>query len=213
MDEHALPDESYNLCIGCYGGDQDFFTLKGMIVALLNKLGITKLTFQAESEYGVYHPGRCARIQAKDQHGDTLELGIMGEVHPDVTENYDLEGRVYLAEMFFDLIVELADQEVIYKPLPKFPATSRDIAMIVEERMPVGQLLSAIRSVESDILEKVELFDVFRGIQIGEGRKSVAISVTYRGEDRTLTDDEVDEVHGEVLKMLRQQFGAVLRER
>lgn len=213
MEEHALPDESYNLSLGCYGKEEDFFSLKGMIVALLDKLGIHRLKFEAESEYRVYHPGRCARIQTLDRNGQLVELGIMGEIHPDVAENYGMDCRVYAAELFFDLIVELSDREVIYKPLPKFPATSRDIAMIVEERLPVGDVLMAIRHMEADILEKVELFDVFRGVQIGEGRKSVAISVTYRAEDRTLTDDEVDEVHGDILQMLRQRFGAVLRER
>ncbi len=96
--------------MGIYGKDEDFFTLKGMVVTLLERLGIEDLEFAAESDYKVYHPGRCARILTRDKNGETVELGIMGEVHPDVAENYGIGTRCYICELFFDLIVELFGQ-------------------------------------------------------------------------------------------------------
>ena len=106
-----------------YGKNEDFFTLKGMIVTLLERLGIGELEFVAESEYGTYHPGRCARILTKDKNGEVVELGIMGEYHPDVTEAFGIGTRAYGAELFFDLIVELSEKEIQYHQPPKYPST------------------------------------------------------------------------------------------
>lgn len=218
--QDKLPDEQYSLCIGMYGRDEDFYSLKGVIVELLRILGIKEPAFFAESEYGVYHPGRCARIAvpsarcaAEDGAEAYDELGIMGEIHPDVAESYGMDGlRIYCCELMFDSVIRHADTEMAYTPLPKYPSTSRDIALLVEEDMEVGKIEAVIRKEGKKILEGVKLFDVYRGKQVEEGKKSVAFSLTYRDKDKTLTDEEVAEVHGKVLDALKEKLNAVLRE-
>lgn len=220
LNEEELPDEQYSLCIGMYGKNEDFFSLKGIVEELLKVLGIKGAVFGAESEYGVYHPGRCARIAVPSgrqgaEDADILydELGIMGEIHPDVAENYGMDGvRIYCCELMFDAIMRHADTEIVYTPLPKYPSTSRDIALLVDEDMAVGKIEEVIRKHGKKILENVKLFDVYRGKQVEEGKKSVAFTLTYRDKDKTLTDDEVAAVHNDVLNALKDKLNAVLRE-
>ncbi|MGF6375287.1 phenylalanyl-tRNA synthetase beta chain [Clostridiales Family XIII bacterium PM5-7] len=212
LDEQEAPYESYNLTIGAYGKEETFFTLKGMVVALLERLGIGSLEFEAESEYGVYHPGRCARILTRDLNGEMVELGIMGEVHPDVSENFDIGTRAYVCELFFNLIVELSDKEIQYHHPPKYPSSSRDIAMMVEEELTVGQIEKVIAEAGTEILKEIKLFDVYRGEQVEDQKKSVAFSLTYRHDDKTLTDDEVDKVHADVVDALKEKVNAVIRD-
>lgn len=220
LNEEELPDEQYSLCIGMYGKNEDFFSLKGIVEELLKVLGIKGAVFEAESEYGVYHPGRCARIAVPSgrqgaEDADILydELGIMGEIHPDVAENYGMDGvRIYCCELMFDAIMRHADTEIVYTPLPKYPSTSRDIALLVDEDMAVGKIEEVIRKHGKKILENVKLFDVYRGKQVEEGKKSVAFTLTYRDKDKTLTDDEVAAVHNDVLNALKDKLNAVQRE-
>ena len=219
LGEDHLPDEQYSLCIGMYGKGIDFFSLKGVVEELLNVMGIRDVQFIAESEYGVYHPGRCARIAVKPDAGMTVfgdeldEIGIMGEIHPDVAENYGMDGvRIYCCEIMFDTIVRYASTDTVYMPLPKYPSTSRDIALLVDEDMEVGRIERVITENGGDILESVKLFDVYRGKQVEEGKKSVAFALTYRDRDRTLTDEDVAGVHNKVLEALKEQLNAVLRE-
>lgn len=219
VDPEALPDEQDNLCIGMYGDGADFFYLKGMIVSLLNKLGIYDLQFIAESEYGVYHPGRCARIVASHvlelENGpvmEEVELGIMGEVHPEVAEKYGIGTRCYAAELMFNTVTELANLEKVFSPLPKYPATSRDIALLVDEDVAVGDIENVIREAGTEILREVKLFDIYRGKQVEEGKKSVAFNLTYRHNDRTLTEEDVAAAHGQVLQAVKEKMDAVLRE-
>ena len=212
IDDKALPLESYNLSIGLYGKDEDFFTLKGMVEILLERLGIKDVRFVAESEYRVYHPGRCARIVTRDLNGEDAELGIMGEIHPDVSENYGIGTRAYACELFFDLITELSDKEIQYRQLPKYPSTSRDMALLVDEDVQVGDMEAVIRSAGTEILDSVKLFDVYRGQQVSEGKKSVAFSLTYRHDDRTLTDEETDAVHAGIIEALKEKFNAIVRD-
>ena len=207
IDPEELPDESDAMCIGIYGKNETFFTLKGMVLEMLNVLGIRDVEFVSESEYGVYHPGRCARIVVGD-----IELGIMGEVHPDVTERYDINTRCYVCELFFDNVLLKADKTVVYKPLPKYPSTSRDIALLVDEAVEVGSIMNIIKENGGKILENVELFDIYRGKQVDEGKKSAAFTLTYRSEVGTLTDEDVAKVHNKVLEALKEQLSAVLRE-
>lgn len=211
FDKADLPDEQLSLCMGAYGGGEDFFSMKGRVVALLEKLGIKDLKFVTESEYGAFHPGRCARVQI-DDGGEPMELGILGEVYPDVAKAYGITDRCYMCELNFELILLKSDTEKHYKPLPKFPATSRDIALLVDENVKVGDIESVIREMGHSILEKVELFDVYRGKQVEAGKKSCAFALTYRAADKTLTDEDVAEVHESVLKALREKLNAVLRD-
>ena len=219
LGDDKLPDEQYSLCIGMYGKDEDFYSLKGVVTELLKIMGIRDIGFVAESEYGVYHPGRCARItvnpkpEAVFHDGQQEELGIMGEIHPDVAENYGMDGlRIYCCELMFDGIMRHSDTEIVYTPLPKYPSTSRDIALLVDEDMEVGRIEAIIRANGGSILEDVRLFDVYKGKQTGEGKKSVAFALTYRDRNRTLTDEDVAKVHEKVLEALEKELNAVLRE-
>ncbi len=215
-----LPDEQYSLCIGMYGKDEDFYSLKGVLVELLKILGIKDAQFVAESEYGVYHPGRCARIVVpsgrpapEGMEPEYDELGIMGEIHPDVAENYGMDGmRIYCCELMFDSVIRHADTNIVFSPLPKYPSTSRDIALLVEEDMEVGKIEAVIKANGGNILESVKLFDVYRGKQVEEGKKSVAFALTYRDKEKTLTDEDVATVHNKVLEALKEKLNAVLRE-
>ena len=219
LNKDHLPDEEHSLCIGMYGKGEDFFSLKGVVCELLAILGIREPIFTAESEYGPYHPGRCARIsvaaseELKAVGVDTEELGIMGEIHPDVAEKYGMKGeRVYCCEIMCGALERKANTEIVYTPLPKFPSTARDIALLVDEDMEVGRIEAVIKEFGGRILEDVRLFDVYRGQQVDEGKKSVAFSLIYRDKDKTLTDEEVNDVHSGVLDALKDKLNAVLRE-
>ncbi len=207
MNPDDLPDEQTGLSIGLYGKDVDFFTLKGIVQEMLRILGIQNVSYVAESDYGVYHPGRCARIVAGEE-----ELGIMGEVYPDVADKFKIGTRAYCCEIFFDAIIRHANTEKAYTPLPKYPATSRDIALLVDEAVPVGEMERIIKEQGDSILEKVQLFDVYRGKQVAEGKKSAAFTLTYRDKNKTLTDEEVAGVHQKVLEALQEKVNAVLRD-
>lgn len=218
--EDNLPDEQYSLCIGMYGKDVDFYSLKGAVVELLKIMGIKEPEFIAESEYGVYHPGRCARVAVpsgrpvpEGMEPEMDELGIMGEIHPDVAENYGMDGvRIYCCELMFDAVIRHSNTEIVYSPLPKYPSTSRDIALLVDEDMEVGKIEAVIKENGGSILESVKLFDVYRGKQVEEGKKSAAFTLVYRAAEKTLTDEDVAGVHGKVLEALKEKLNAVLRE-
>lgn len=219
IDSKALPYESDNMSIGFYGKDEDFFTLKGAVVELLNKLGIKDIAFVPETEYGVYHPGRCARIvathMAQLENGpaaEEVELGIMGEVHPEVADKYGIGVRCYLAELMFENVSELSNTAKAYTQLPKYPAVSRDIALLADEDMTVAQIEAVVKEAGTELLRSVKLFDIYRGKQVQEGKKSMAFSLTYRAADRTLTDEDVQNVHGNVLAALKEKLGVTLRD-
>lgn len=212
MDPDGLPDESYSICIGAYGQDETFYTLKGMVVELLKQLGIKSCHFVAEKEYEVYHPGRCARVLTTTPDGEEVELGIMGEVHPEVSKAFGIDTRVYCGELLMDVIEDLSDREVHYHRPPKYPSMERDIALIVDESTTVKEIEDVIWKNGTDLLKSVKLFDVYRGEQVEEGKKSVAFNLTYRHDDRTLTDEETDAVHSKVVEALKSQLGAVIRD-
>ncbi|MEF9921478.1 MAG: phenylalanine--tRNA ligase subunit beta [Anaerovoracaceae bacterium] len=207
----SLPDEQDSMCIGLYGKGESFFTLKGIVVELLARLGIEDLQFVAETEYGVYHPGRCARIVAS-KAGEEIELGIMGEVHPEVTKKYGIGTECYCCELMFNVVNELSDTTISYSQLPKYPSTSRDIALLVDDSVSVGEIEKVIKEAASEILREVKLFDVYKGKQVEDGKKSVAFTLTYRHNDKTLTEEDVAKVHNNVLEALKEKVNANLRE-
>lgn len=208
----GLPDESFDLSIGVYGKDESFFTLKGMIECMFDMMGIKDVSYIAESEYGIYHPGRCARVVKVTEKGEEVELGIMGEVHPDVASNYGIGDKAYCGEFFLDRLIEFSSREIQYSKPPKYPSTSRDIAMVVSESTPVAEIEKVIKEAGTEILRSVKLFDIYRGIQVGAGKKSVAYSLTYRHDDRTLTDVETEEAHAKVVEALKNNLGASIRD-
>ncbi len=214
-----LPMESDSMCIGFYGPNEDFFTLKGAVLELLTKLGIKNVEFEAEAEYGAFHPGRCARILAPcktmvfdEEIEEVIELGIMGEIHPDVADKYGIGTRAYACELMFGLVTEAANTEKVFKPLPKYPATSRDIALVVDEAMTVGEIEKVIKSAGGKILRDVKLFDVYRGPQVGENKKSVAFALTFRHDDRTLEEADITKAQDKILAALEEKLGLTLRD-
>lgn len=208
----GLPDESFDLSLGVYGKDESFFTLKGMVECMFDMMGIKDVSYIAEPEYGVYHPGRCARVVKVTDKGEEVELGIMGEVHPDVASNYGIGDKAYCGEFFLDRLIEFSSREIQYSKPPKYPSTSRDIAMVVSESTPVAEIEKVIKEAGTEILRSVKLFDIYRGIQVGAGKKSAAYSLTYRHDDRTLTDVETEEAHAKVVEALKNNLGASIRD-
>ena len=202
----VLADERTVLTLGAYGGDVDFFTLKGAVEALLCAARTPDVRFTADTETAAFHPGRCAAVWS----GDT-RLGTLGQIHPDVCAAYGLDGATYCAEIDVVLLHDLEGTEPVYTPLPRFPAITRDIAVVCDAAVPVGELTECIRKAEKNVLRGVKLFDVYTGVGIPEGKKSVAFSLTLRSDDGTLTDDHAEEAVRAVLDALRENFGAVIR--
>ncbi|HHW00764.1 MAG TPA: phenylalanine--tRNA ligase subunit beta [Clostridiaceae bacterium] len=200
-----LPHEKEILTLGIYG-NADFYDIKGVVEELLDVLGIKRVNFQPESDNPTFHPGRTASIMIKGQ-----KIGTIGQIHPEVAEKFECPEDTYIGVLEVEKLIENADMDVEYKPLPKFPAVTRDIAMLVKDEILVKQIEDVISSNSGNILEDMKLFDVYKGKQIPEGMKSVAYSITFRGQDRTLTDDEVNAVMQKIIDGLKDKLGAQLR--
>jgi len=200
-----LPYEKKMLTIGMYG-NVDFYDLKEAVEILFDRLGIEDVEYLPEKSNLTFHPNRTAKIIKDDQ-----VIGILGEIHMDVLENYDIDVRVYIADLDFDIIVKKANLEKTYRPLPKYPAIERDIAIVVDEDILVGDLKKTILENGQGLIEKVELFDVYTGAQVPQGKKSVAFSMVFRSYDRTLVDDEVNEIQQNIIKALEEKYDARLR--
>lgn len=206
-DGNILPDEVKKLTIGMYGKDTDFFTLKGVIEGLINSLNINHTQIIRNTELEFMHPGRSASLIIGGQFA-----GFFGEIHPQVAKNYELEQRTYMAELDLQILLDHIQKELTYKPLPKYPSTARDIAMLVKEEVLVGEIEKTICERGGKLLESVKLFDVYQGKQIETGYKSVAYKLTFRAEDRTLTDEEVQKVMKKILNGLEMNCAATLRD-
>ena len=206
-----LPEEPDRLTIGMYGDDADFFTLKGMVETILKTAGLHDCTYKAcgtdapFDEICALHPGRSAVIYA----GET-PIGYLGEVHPTVQKNYDIGTRTYVAKLLIDEMQPLAQTEITYQPLPKFPAITRDLSLVCADEVPVGDLQAAMKNAVGNILEQITLFDVYKGEQIAAGMKSVSFSIRMRSHEGTLTDEQADAAMKRVLKALKEH-GATLR--
>ena len=204
--EDGLANESKVLSIGAYGPDMDFFTMKGMLEAILADLRVKNVRFEACNDNPSYHPGRCATVWA-----DSDCLGHFGQIHPLVTRNYDVDGEFYCAELSFDELMLAKGADAEYTPLPKFPAVTRDIAVVCDEAVTVGALSDCIRRGAKGLLKEVTLFDIYRGKGVDEGKKSVAFNLVLRADDRSLTAAEADEDVASILALLKSELGAVLR--
>ncbi|KOA20235.1 phenylalanine--tRNA ligase beta subunit [Clostridium homopropionicum DSM 5847] len=204
-DPKELPEERNILTIAMYG-EADYYDIKGIVENVLVSLGIENAKFQRETNNDSYHPGKTASIVIKKE-----QAGVVGEIHPEVAENYEVEESCYIAEINLDVLFRYAKLDKKYIPLPKFPAVTRDLAVIVDENILVQDIEDIIKNQGGAILESAKLFDVYRGKQIPEGKKSIAYSFVYRGENKTLTDNEVNKVHDRILKALENKLGAELR--
>ena len=213
VEGEVLPAEPVRLGIGFYDTTDsvDFYTIKGMVEGLMRNVGAEEVEYErpdescAFEEVSAFHPGRCAVIKI----GDT-QVGIMGELHPKVMENYGIEARTYVAKINIPELMELSNSVKTYKPLPKFPATTRDLSVVCDEDIPAASLEKAIRKAVGGILENVSLFDVYRGEQIESGKKSVSYSISMRSLEGTLTDEQADKAMEKAIKEL-SALGAELR--
>ena len=200
-----LPLEEKVLSIGFYG-EKDFYYLKESINKLLGRLGITGMEYIREEKNPTFHPGRTAKILLNGE-----VLGIIGEIHMDVCENYDINTRVYIGQLDFSKIIELTNFDKRYKPLPKYPSMTRDIAVVVDEDILVGNIEKIILKHGGDLIESIKLFDIYRGDQIPENKKSIAFSITYRSYERTLRDKEINDIQELIIRDLQDNLKAKLR--
>ena len=203
---NVLPQEPKILLLGTYGAGENFFTLKGELEAVLKGLNMKKARYSADSTNPAYHPGRCAKITI-----DGIDIGFMGQIHPLVAQNYDIDSEIYCAELNFTQLAALQLPEATYVPLPKYPSVNRDLSVVCDEAITVAQVEDVIASAAGKLLRDVKLFDIYRGTGITEGKKSLAFSMELRADDRTLTDSDCEQVTGKVLTALEKTLGIVLR--
>ena len=202
----GLADEPKVLTLGAYGGDMDFYTLKGTVEELLDALRIQDVEYVPVKDNPSYHPGRCAAVYAGGKY-----LGLFGQVHPLVARNYGVNDELYAAELDFPAMFESRTTEVYYTPLPRFPAVMRDISVICDDALTAGELAKCIKKAGGDYLKSVEVFDVYKGANIPEGKKSISFSLALRAEDQTLTDSHADEAVADILNALEAEYGVKLR--
>ena len=198
------PDEVPSLVLGLYGTDADFFALKGIVEAIVGEFTNRPSTVEVAKE-PYLHPGRSAVMKL----GNDV-IATFGEVHPAVAASYGIDDRCYIAEISADKLYRFEAPKTTYKPLPKFPAVERDLALICDIGTPAGELDKAIREGAGRLCEKVELFDIYTGSQIAEGKKSMAYRVTLRSAESTLNDEAIDKAVAKMIKKL-EAVGAVLR--
>ena len=184
----------------------DFYDVKGCVEDLLEMLQIKGITFQRAEDIPYLHPGKASRILSEKEG-----LGILGEVHPQVLSHYDIPGRAYLFEIDFEQVVRWAGEGRRFRPLPKFPAVYRDLSMVVDDALEVERISEAIWSFQQPFIDEVNLFDVYRGAPIPEGKKGISYRIRYQASDRTLTDEEVNRYHEKIIFQLMEIFRAELR--
>ena len=213
VEGEVLPNEPHRLGMGMYGdNDVDFYDIKGIVEGLMDRLGAIDVEFERPEENTIFdevsafHPGRVAVVKVSGE-----EVGIFGELHPDVLENYSIGKRAYVGKINITELMEKCEPQKTYKPLPKFPATTRDLSLICDDSIPVAKIEKAIKTAVGNILEKITLFDVYKGQQIEEGKKSVSYSISMRSHDGTLTDEQADKAMDKALKSLKE-IDVLLRE-
>ena len=213
VEKGEVPLQENILTIGMYGEDVDFYTLKGLVENILEAANVNRYDIERETTNESYHPGRCANLKVGI---DTI--ATFGEVHPEVLMNYEINKRVYLAEINITKIVKYSKANKKYTEVPKFPAAERDIAVIVDEDVQVGDIEKAITKKCKKLLkgqkglEELKLFDIYRDEKIGKNKKSVAYSLIFRDKTKSLSDDEINPVMEEITKELEEKFGAELRK-
>ena len=207
--EDGLAVESKTLTLGAYGTDMDFYTMKGCIEAILKDLRASDVTFRTGSgltELVSYHPGRYAEVWVGSDC-----VGFFGQIHPLVAQNYGVDGELYCAQLALDELALAKGADPVYTPLPKFPAVTRDIAVVCDEAVTVGALEACIQNAAHDLLKQVTLFDIYRGKGVEDGKKSVAFNLTLRADDRSLTGEEAETEVQHILAALASELGATLR--
>lgn len=207
VENGEVPLQEEILTVGMYGKEIDFYVLKGIIENVLQEVGVNRYDVVKEKENTSYHPGRCANIKVGIDN-----IATIGEVHPEVLDNYAIEKRAYLAEVNITKLVKYAKQNKKYVEVPKFPAVERDIAIVVSEEIEVGQIEKCISKKGKKLLEKVQLFDIYRDSKIGDDKKSVAYSLIFRDKNKTLNDDEINTAMENIMSELEKTLGAEIRK-
>lgn len=207
VENGEVPLQENILTIGMYGDDIDFYTVKGLIENVLETSSINRYDIVRETENESYHTGRCANIKV----GIDV-IATIGEVHPEVLDNYGIEKRAYLAEVNLSKVTKYSKVNKKYVEVPKFPAVERDIAIIVDEKVEVGQIEKIITKKAKKLLEKMKLFDIYRNEKLGENKKSVAYSLIFRDKNRTLSDEEINGVMENIIGELQKTLNAELRK-
>jgi phenylalanyl-tRNA synthetase beta chain len=217
-EEGILPDEIQQLAIALTGPrnlpswqlvdsfPMDFYDLKGIFEALLQALHIEGVRYEPV-HYPVFHPGKCARALLEDR-----QIGVLGEMHPQVREHYDLPATP-LQAAWFDLhtLLDLIPERTAAQHVSVFPPVLEDLAVVVDENIPAERVESLIRQAGGKTVAAVRLFDVYHGDQIGAGQKSLAYSLTYQAAERTLSDKDVAQIRQRIVRRLEQELGAKLR--
>ncbi|MBO5059551.1 MAG: phenylalanine--tRNA ligase subunit beta [Clostridia bacterium] len=201
-----LPNEPEKLAIGMYGKEIDFFDIKGVLEAAFDSLNMKGVEWKQLTDCPSLHPGRAAAL-----YKDGSKIGIVGEAHPDVCKNFDIDIPCYVAEIDIAGSFKCVDNNIKYKALPKFPAAERDIAVLVDKTVAVGDLEATMIKASGSLLESIKLFDVYEGDRIPEGKKSVAFAISFRAVDRSLTSEEVNKVFNKIVKDLQYKNNAQLR--
>ena len=210
-EEGQLPDERKKITIGFYKngekGADGFYRMKGYVDAVVSGVAaISDVKYVSCDSESAFHPGRCAKVLVNGR-----ELGVLGEIHPAVGANYGIGEKVYVCELDFGVLFEERRAMMDYKPVPKFPAVERDFSFVCAEELEVGTIAEVMKTAGGKLLESVELFDIYRGAQVGENMKSVSFAVMLRDPDKTLTDEDSDRVAGKILKALEEKLGITLR--
>ena len=207
--EDGLANETKVLTLGAYGEDMDFYTMKGAIEAILKDIRAKDVHFEGPSgapSDASYHPGRCATVWSGSDC-----IGVFGQIHPLVARNYGVDGELYCAELSFDELMNAKGPDPLYAPLPRFPAVTRDIAVVCGRDVTVGALEKCITRAGGKLLREVSLFDIYQGQGIPEDKKSVAFNLVLRSDEGTITAAQADEEVRDILAALESELGAVLR--
>lgn len=206
VENGEVPLQENILTIGMYGDDVNFYSLKGIIENILEIISLNRYDIEKETKNESYHPGRCANLKV-----GTDTIVTFGEVHPEVLDNYGINKKAYLAELNITKLVKYARANKKYVEVPKFPAVERDIAVIVDESIEVGQMEKAITKKGKKLLESVKLFDIYRDEKLGTSKKSVAYSLIFRDKNKTLSDEEINKVMDDIVNELKNKLSAELR--
>ncbi|MBR2890297.1 MAG: phenylalanine--tRNA ligase subunit beta [Oscillospiraceae bacterium] len=206
VEGQALPEEPKMLVLGTYGNNVNFFSLKGELETVFAGLRLKKASYTAVKDNPTYHPGRCAKVTI-----DGMDVGYLGQIHPLVAKNYGMDCEVYCAEISFTKLLQVQLPAPTYVPLPKYPAVNRDLSLICDETVTVASVEDVIAGAAGKLLRSVRLFDIYRGVGVPAGKKSLAFSLELRADDRTLTDADSEGVVSKVLAALQEKLGASLR--
>lgn len=204
-DKNNLPNETKDIVLGIYGEDFDFYTIKGLVEALCEKLGIKIDDVRRTQNNRFFHPGRVAEFISKD-----FSFAELGEIHPNIKKNFGIDVPCYIAVISLEKILELAKLEKVYIKLPKYPSVTRDLAFVIDRKIPVLLMKHEIKKATGNILNEINLFDVYEGSQIEQGKKSVAFSLKFRNMERTLTDEEADNAVKSAIASI-EKLGGTLR--